>query len=207
MANQAREFNRIRNKVSLLYVVKGLFIFWLAGLGGVSTLRAQEAKGKLDFSKIERDGRTVFYARNLDPWFPIHLQYDFTLSGHFRFSAPLPGRIVLSPGQKVPLGTLTLDPGTGESGYQTNYDYGYGDPGAVPDPKAAYLFPYEHGVKHGIVQGYFGKVTHMSCQCLDFDLAEDSPICAARDGLVVMVKQDSDVGGPGPEFRDKGNFV
>ena len=207
MANQAREIDRNRNKDPRLYVVTGLMVLWLAGLGGITLLLAQEAKGKLEFSKVDKGGQTSFYARNLDPGFPIHLQYDFTLSGHFRFSAPLPGRIVIPPGQKALLGNLMLDPGPGGSSYQSNDDYGFGDPGAVPDPKAAYLFPYEHGVKHGIVQGYYGKVTHMSCQCLDFDLAENSPICAARDGLVVMVKQDSDVGGPGPEFRDKGNFV
>jgi murein DD-endopeptidase MepM/ murein hydrolase activator NlpD len=105
------------------------------------------------------------------------------------------------------LGYLSLDPGPGQSGYQANYDYGYGDPNASGDKGAIYLFPYEHGVKHGVVQGYFGKITHQTCDCLDFDLAENSPICAARDGMVVLVKQDSDVGGPSPEFRNAGNCV
>ncbi len=42
---------------------------------------------------------------------------------------------------------------------------------------------------------------------IDFQVPEGTPIRAALDGLVVDVKQDSDVGGPDESFDKYGNYI
>jgi murein DD-endopeptidase MepM/ murein hydrolase activator NlpD len=84
---------------------------------------------------------------------------------------------------------------------------GEGDPLQAPDPAAAYRLPWEHGQKHTVSQGYFGTVTHQGMYALDFDLAEGTPVLAARDGIVIAVKDDSDEGGPEARFAADGNYV
>jgi len=170
-------------------------------------VRAQEIKNQLVFSKVQKKMSVELFVRNSDPWYPIHLTYNVNLTGTASFSAPLPVKVVVQPGQKISLGTVSYKPGPGRSGYQTDSTYNFGDPDAQPDPQAVYLFPYGHGVKHGVMQGYHGHVTHQNCDCLDFDLAENSPICAARDGRVVFVKQDSNIGGFSPAFIKDANFI
>ena len=84
---------------------------------------------------------------------------------------------------------------------------GEGDPGKDPDPAALYRLPWAHGQKHTVTQGYFGHVTHQGIYALDFDLDEGTPVLAARDGVVIAVKDDSDAGGMGAQFAGDGNYV
>lgn len=185
---------------SLAAILAAAFL-WPTGLS------AQDCTGKLVLSKVKKGKDTLFYAVNKEPYFPIHVTFNMVMTGHYKFSAPLPVKTVVPGGQKALLGTLTLEPGPGANGVQTEMDFNYGDPAAVPDPGAVYLLPYEHGVKHAVVQGYYGQFTHQSCQCLDFDLAEGSPVCAARDGQVVSLKQDSDIGGMDARDIKLSNYV
>ncbi len=184
-----------------------LSVLLLAAFLWPGALQALDCTGKLVVSQVKKGKETYFYAVNKDPWFPIHVKFEMALQGHYKFSAPLPVQTVVPPGQEVLLGVLRVEPGPGSSHCSTNAGFFYGDPGAVPDPNAVYLFPWEHGVKHVVVQGYYGHYTHQTCQCLDFDLKENSPVCAARDGQVVALKQDSDIGGPDARFGKDANYV
>jgi murein DD-endopeptidase MepM/ murein hydrolase activator NlpD len=77
----------------------------------------------------------------------------------------------------------------------------------VPDPAAVYLFPWEHGTKQRVDQGYFGPSTHFGLRALDFALPEGAVICAARDGVVVAARDDSNRGGPSARYDDAANYV
>ncbi len=158
--------------------------------------------------EVLKHGRTaVFVAVNRDPWAPWHGRLDFPLLNNMKASAPLPARVVVGPGGRAEVCSLSpLDPSRG-GGYESSFLTGMGDPDARPDSSFAYVFPWQNGLKHLVIQGYFGPYTHQDCRCLDFDLAEGSPICAARGGVVVKVKQDSNTGGPGPQFEPWANVV
>jgi murein DD-endopeptidase MepM/ murein hydrolase activator NlpD len=86
-------------------------------------------------------------------------------------------------------------------------------PGKGPDARHQdshlYLLPFAHGKKYQLGQPYFGSATHTKPNpyALDFNMDSGSIICAARDGVVIDVKQDSNIGGPSPRFAKHGNHV
>ncbi len=84
-----------------------------------------------------------------------------------------------------------------------------GDPSASHDDSHRYFFPYRHGTKFKISQGYKGKATHYGENeySLDFGMKTGTRIVAARDGLVVEVKEDSNIGGPEEKYDKHGNYV
>lgn len=75
------------------------------------------------------------------------------------------------------------------------------------DTSYVYSLPYEKGRSFLIVQGYFGSFSHKERAALDFKMKRGTKICAARDGVVVRVKEDSDKGGMNKKFRTDGNNI
>jgi murein DD-endopeptidase MepM/ murein hydrolase activator NlpD len=89
----------------------------------------------------------------------------------------------------------------------TNY-YKLGSSVAMPDDYV-YSLPYAPGTAHRITQGYDGKFSHQGSNkyAIDWQMPEGTAVCAARGGLVVKVKDDSDLGGPSMEYDAFNNYV
>ena len=75
------------------------------------------------------------------------------------------------------------------------------------DTSYIYTLPYEKGRSFLIVQGYFGVFSHQERAALDFKMKRGTKICAAREGVVVRVKEDSDKGGLNKKYRSDGNNI
>jgi murein DD-endopeptidase MepM/ murein hydrolase activator NlpD len=75
------------------------------------------------------------------------------------------------------------------------------------DTSYIYALPYENGRAHRLVQGYFGPFSHKERAALDFKMKRGTPITAARDGVVVRVKEDGDRGGWNRKYRPYGNSI
>ncbi len=75
------------------------------------------------------------------------------------------------------------------------------------DTSFVYTLPYEAGKKHRMVQGYFSHFSHKNRAALDFKMKRGTIICAARGGVVVRVKQDSNKGRLNKKYRPDGNMV
>ena len=75
------------------------------------------------------------------------------------------------------------------------------------DTSYIYALPYEKGKSYRMVQGYFSSLTHKERAALDFKMKRGSKICAARDGIVVRLKEDGDRGGLKRKYRAYGNYV
>ncbi len=75
------------------------------------------------------------------------------------------------------------------------------------DTSYVYSLPYVKGRSFYIVQGYFGVFSHKERAALDFKMKRDTKICAARDGVVVRIKEDSDKGGMNKKYRSDGNNI
>lgn len=75
------------------------------------------------------------------------------------------------------------------------------------DTSYVYWLPYESGKKYLLVQAANSKLSHKNELSADFKMKIGTSICAARAGLVIDVKTNSDVGGLKTENISDGNFI
>lgn len=72
----------------------------------------------------------------------------------------------------------------------------------------AYSLPYEKGKSFLLVQGYQSKIfSHRGEFALDFKMKTGTKVCAARSGIVISVREDSQRGGIGIKYLSEGNHV
>ncbi|HLH52369.1 MAG TPA: M23 family metallopeptidase [Verrucomicrobiae bacterium] len=90
----------------------------------------------------------------------------------------------------------------------TNY-FKLGSNCARHDDSFVYQLPYAPGNKFKVTQGYNGKFSHTGSNqyAIDWDMPEGTLVHAARGGVVVRVKDDSDKGGPTMEFDHYNNYI
>lgn len=80
--------------------------------------------------------------------------------------------------------------------------------GAIKDDTSyVYALPYETGKAYWMVQGYFSHFSHKERAALDFKMKRGTKICAAREGVVVRVKEDGERGGLKRKYRADGNNI
>ena len=78
-----------------------------------------------------------------------------------------------------------------------------------PDEKVLYRLPFEAGRSYRVAQGYNGTRTHEGRDqyAVDFAMRKGTPVCAARAGVVVSLKESSKLGGSDEKFTDESNYV
>ncbi|MBC7937704.1 MAG: M23 family metallopeptidase [Rhizobacter sp.] len=76
-----------------------------------------------------------------------------------------------------------------------------------PDSSYIYALPFSPKSKFLLIQAYNSKMSHAGELSLDFKMKQGSKICAARDGMVESIKEDSDKGGLKSEFMNDGNHI
>jgi murein DD-endopeptidase MepM/ murein hydrolase activator NlpD len=75
------------------------------------------------------------------------------------------------------------------------------------DKSPVYLLPFENGKKVFLIQAYESKMSHKGERALDFKIKKGTRICAARDGVVIAAREDSDQGGLKTENLSDGNYI
>lgn len=75
------------------------------------------------------------------------------------------------------------------------------------DSSFIYQLPYEENKIHLLVQGYFSRLSHKNRAALDFKMKKGTNICAARSGIVIRLKEDSNKGGWKKTYRSFGNYI
>jgi len=75
------------------------------------------------------------------------------------------------------------------------------------DTSFVYHLPFEKNKSHLLVQGYFSRYSHKNRAALDFKMKRGTSVCAARDGVVVRVKEDGNKGGWNKKYRPFGNVI
>jgi murein DD-endopeptidase MepM/ murein hydrolase activator NlpD len=75
------------------------------------------------------------------------------------------------------------------------------------DTSYIYSLPFENGKAYWMVQGYFSRFSHKERAALDFKMKRGTKICAAREGIVVRVKEDGERGGLNKKYRADGNNI
>jgi murein DD-endopeptidase MepM/ murein hydrolase activator NlpD len=75
------------------------------------------------------------------------------------------------------------------------------------DSSYVYALPFEEGKDFRVIQGYFSRFTHKERAALDFNMNKGTKITAAREGVVVRVKEDGTKGGLNKKYRSHGNNI
>lgn len=75
------------------------------------------------------------------------------------------------------------------------------------DSSYVYRLPYEDGKSIFLVQAYNSNMSHKNELSLDFKMKPGTKIHAARTGIVIAIKEDSDEGGLKDEYFSKGNHI
>jgi murein DD-endopeptidase MepM/ murein hydrolase activator NlpD len=161
----------------------------------------------LQIQEEQRNGTVQVWAENKSADAPYWAWLGFAANDNAGADAGLPQGFVLRPlDRRLLFSVHPVNPSRGFS-YALDERIGEGDPTQEPDAKAVYLLPWAHGSKQTLTQGYLGRVTHQGLYALDFGLPEGTPIHAARDGVVLRVKQDSDRGGLMASDAEEGNLI
>ena len=82
-----------------------------------------------------------------------------------------------------------------------------GDTSKTPDLAYSYRYPYQSWVPYKVSQGPGGAFSHKNMFAYDFALPIGTPVTAAREGLVALVKDDSRVGGNNKALTRDANFI
>jgi hypothetical protein len=140
--------------------------------------------------------------------FPITLKLSLMPVNMTAVDEP-PQQWVLQPGESAQLMRLRVaDPGKPWD-YRYRMSWARGDYRVVHDDSHVYALPYLPGTTFLVSQGYNGHYSHHgdSSYAIDFAMPEGTPIVAAREGQVVSVRADSNVGGPDRAYEDKANYI
>ena len=176
------------------------------GMATGSTHAASPNKMVKVFSK-EMGGVTHFYVQNLEA---AEVTATFEMkttnlkgSQDFPYTSTFPGHQTVE--------AFTLSPVTRGLPWDfayTNY-FTIGNVTAVHDDGYVYSLPYEVGKSFRVTQGYHGKFSHTGPDeyAIDWKMPLGTPVYAARGGVVVKSKDDSDQGGPDRKYQDCANCI
>jgi murein DD-endopeptidase MepM/ murein hydrolase activator NlpD len=80
---------------------------------------------------------------------------------------------------------------------------------AVHDDSYVYSLPYAPGQAFRVSQADDGPFSHSGPErhAIDWKMPEGTPVLAARSGVVVGTKDDSEAGGPDRSFENSANYV
>jgi hypothetical protein len=156
----------------------------------------------------DREGSlTRFYVQN-DEYCEVTMTFDMglvNLKGNTRF----PYTATFPPLKKTEAFEISpLKPDCKWEYSYTNY-FKLGSNCARHDDSYVYQLPYAPGNRFKVTQGYNGKFSHKGSNqyAIDWDMPEGTLVHAARGGVVVRVKDDSDKGGASLEYDRYNNYV
>ena len=140
------------------------------------------------------NGMYAFFVEN-DSYSPITLHFDVSMR-NFKSDIKLPTTILVPPlssNQKIL--TLTVDDPYKQSSYEYRSSHDLGD-GLNPRPNLSfvYVLPFQVGERYLMSQGSNGDFSHRNKHAVDFTMPEGTKIRAARGGVVIEMKEDSDRG-------------
>ena len=173
---------------------------------GSPTTFAPEAKA-VNVS-TRRDGDvTHFYVENKELC-EITMTFEMGLV-NLKGSTTFPCTVALPPRQVTEAFTLSPnDPGAKWEYSYTNY-YKLGSQSAQHDDSYIYQLPYASGSAFRVTQGYNGSFSHTVSNkyAIDWQMPEGTPVYAARGGMVIKVKDESDTGGASIKYDPYNNYV
>lgn len=183
-------------------------LLWLAFFSVALTSAAPATKTKSLNVLTSREGETTRFAiENLEET-EITVTFELELKNlkgttNFPFTTVFPPRKVSE--------AFRLFPADTNSGWNYSYTcrYTIGSTSVRHDNAHIYSLPYAPGAAFRVTQGYNGSYSHTGPEqyAIDWKMPAGTPVHAARDGVVVKIKDDSDKGGPDRKFENAANYI
>lgn len=165
-----------------------------------------QAKLTVEVKKIA-EGHIVLLASNKNySEYTIKLTAELT---NMSSSEELPLYVSIKPQTKNQELTVLRSKSPGYYKYNYHYWYYLGTSDTRHQEEYVYQLPYLKGDSAYIGQGYDGKYSHYGPYryAIDFFMEEGTKICAAREGVVTLIKEDSNSGCPSRDCIDMVNYV
>ena len=157
----------------------------------------------------ERTGDSVTLVMKSDYCIEYTVTLEATLK-NMTSSRPAPFTVDAAGRRSFVLARFTSTDKTRPWSYDFKYFWEYGGRRNSTDNNADYAMPFGPG-RYVVLQGPRGTYSHFagsaSENAVDWDVPQGTIVCAAREGRVVGVRDDSTVSGPDPKFKPLGNYV
>lgn len=179
----------------------------LCSLGASSSHAAATPAKMLKIFTKEIEGITHFYIQNLEVA-DVTATFDMKLV-NLKCSAVLPYTATIPGAKTVEAFTVCAINSNAPWSYKYTDSYTIGSSTAVHDDSYIYSLPYAAGQTFNVSQGYHGTFSHTGPDeyAIDWKMNPGTPVHAARDGVVVQSKDDSNVGGPNRKFQSCANCI
>ncbi len=171
------------------------------------TIQAASEQKLIKISTHKKDEHTEFYVENLQyADVTVTLEMDLV---NLVAAEKLPYTVTVPPRTKVKMFTLAPQDSQHDSSWSYTYYATWGNLSVVHDDSYIYHLPYRPGEAFPVSQGFHGKYSHTGGDSfsIDFKMPEGTPVLAAREGVVVGIKDDSDIGGADKKFEWDANYI
>ena len=156
---------------------------------------------------IRREGDISHFVVKNDELCEVTMTFEVSLQ-HLNSNVGFPYTAVFPPGETEAFVLTPASVGQRWEYSYTNY-YKLGSNRARPDAQFVYELPYAPGRSFKVTQGFNGTFSHKGSNqyAIDWQMPEGTPVYAARGGVVIKVKNDSDKGGGDISFDCYNNYV
>src|ERR1043166_1795486 len=156
----------------------------------------------------KKDGNlTRFFVNNLEGG---EVTATFTVAAdNLKGNVNFPYTATYPAGQVTEAFSLTPVDASKGWGYSYTNHFTIGNFHAVHDDSCLYQLPYGAADGFRVTQGYDGSYSHSGPDqyAIDFKMPVGTPVHAARSGVVVKVKDDSNSGGPNRKYERCANYI
>lgn len=200
--------NRIRGVVGFICALAALSIVGFISIGArhsEPTLQVECFDDLFCIEPIQRGDTVDVYLRNMLDW-QLSIQVDFEVD-NMSVDRPLPIAKTLIPRQRYRALRLIGGRRGGTWSYKYSLKWLLGTIDANHRNDFAYALPWSNGLSFIVGQGYFGERTHQSVSAVDWDMPIGTAVRAARDGIVVEVRDRFFEGGLSDDLKSRANFV
>jgi murein DD-endopeptidase MepM/ murein hydrolase activator NlpD len=163
--------------------------------------------------EVEESADTIrFFAESASPA-RARIELTFPELENLVSDPPAPVDRWLGPGGETggrePLATLTRGDPQRSHRYRWKWHLWLGAPEATHDDGVLYRIPFGGETPRQLSQGAGGGYSHdgRMRHCFDFRMPEGTPVLAAREGVVALVRDGFERGGPRKALRDQANRV
>jgi murein DD-endopeptidase MepM/ murein hydrolase activator NlpD len=123
-------------------------------------------------------------------------------------SNPYSPEVTVHPGEYTKIATISRSASNEAWKYHYKFWSVWGSTNAMHDG-TTYQLPYYSGKSFKVIQGFNGTLTHFGDQAyaIDWNMPENTPVLAARGGIVVDTEESFSEGGASDYYKDEVNFV